>query len=134
MNPARAYSRQLAESIGERDPEVTEVAEKHGETEQRSPHGEEIVARATSGRHSRPLLTTKEPAKIQAIVIQGLHFRRLFRRQRPASRAGRTLNRLRVISVSSRLRVGLWPPSSSVPGCVFSLRPLHSERAAQSRY
>jgi hypothetical protein len=38
------------------------------------------------------MLTTKEPAKIQAIVIQGLYFHRLFCRQPPRFAGPRTLS------------------------------------------
>ena len=81
------------------DTEATEATEQHGATEVRSTHGEETLARATAAGVAGRVLTTKELAKIQADGIQDLCFRELFRCQRPASRGGRTLNRLRVISV-----------------------------------
>jgi hypothetical protein len=53
-------------------------------------------------RDSGPL-TTKEPTKIQAITLQGLHFRRLFRRQHAAGFAGRWSHGVKLL-ISGRLR------------------------------
>ena len=66
-----------------------------------------MAARATAAGVAGRMLTTNEPEKIQADEIHSLCFLGLIRRQRPASRGGRTLNRLRVISGSPRLRVFL---------------------------
>ena len=57
------------------------------------------MARATAAGAAGRMRTTKAPEKMQASEIQGLYFLGLFRRQGPASRGGRTLNHLRVISV-----------------------------------
>ena len=59
-----------------------------------------MFARATAAGAAGRMLTTKAPAKMQAIEIQGLVFRRRICRQRPASRGGRALKHLRVISVN----------------------------------
>ena len=60
---------------------------RHGATEdaRRRARSMRVTAAGAAGR----MLTTKEPAKTQALDCDRLYFRVLFRRQRPATRGGR---------------------------------------------
>ena len=93
----------------EHDIADTELSGGHRRTRRHGDSGGRAeVRRATAPRSGA--LTTKEPAKMQAMGCGGLYFRGLFRRQHAAGVAGRWSHAaflLRACSASSRLRVFL---------------------------